>query len=1187
MTTTPPWAVVAPALMAGQIGSSTAEIRRCASQRAEDAYNARVPDAKEPLRRVVTSCSAALRLEAARDWLAGSGRPLLIVAPSRLTGDDLVRDVARSGVPTLGFHRTTLGLLASGLAEPMLARSGLAPLTDVGALALAARAISEAEAAGELGVLGPVAGKPGFVRAVASTLQELRSTEVTSARLRDLAGAGVDLSALSRRFDRAARDWGLADHAQRLRTAIRAIEDGVAASVSWLEMPQLWLDLSLRSPLSRRFFAAVAKPAPAVLVTVPHGDKETLLAVEKTLGVSARAVEPPAITTRLSRTQLSIFEQEAPDLPGRPVADDESFVFYSAAGEGQECVELVRRIRDLATRGVAFDEIGVAVRGGDGYLPLLEDAFKRAGIPAFFTHGLARPDPAGRAFLSLLACAADGLSASRFAEYLSLGQVPRLEEDATPPVRPVPWVEPSGEQLVLVSLVDQGERDADDRQVEPTFVPDAYQESGVEGAESDESEADEPVGSVGPDVHGGLPAPARWEHLLIDAAVVGGVDRWRRRLDGLERELGRRVEELGPEEINRRAALERELAQLRILRGFALPVIEQLAELPEEGTWRAWIDALERLAARVLRRPGTVLRLLAELRPMSDVDTVTIAEVQQVLREPLSFLRSEPPARRYGRVWVGTVSELPGRAFRVLMVPGLAEGGFPRRFYEDPLLLDRARERLDAGLARMTHKSQRERLLLRLAVGAATEQLVVSYPRVDTQRGRAQVPSFYALDLLRSAEGSLPELDTLVRRAAAASAADIGWPAPARARDAIDDAEYDLALLRPWLGAGGLGDGGDGRGQARFLLSENSHLHRSVHARARRWRRPWTWADGLVARDADEPIDGMTEQDREQARAALAVHRPTRRSYSPTALQHYSACPYRFLLQAIHRLRPREDRTGPEQLDPLTRGSLIHELQFDVFKRLRTANVLPVAESNLADALDLLDAVVDAGISRFAEDLAPAIDRVFESEMESIRNDLRGWLRQVAAEPGWVPQFAELSFGLPPSPDRDERSTKDPALILGRFLLRGAIDLVERSADERRWRVTDHKTGKARSNRRLVVAGGQVLQPVLYALAAEQVLGLDQDEHGRLEQGALFFCTQRGEYQRIDVPMSPEARTSAKEVFEQVDAALAGGFLPAAPDQGACRWCDYRPVCGPYEEIRLQRKSPEPLETLWQLRRLP
>ena len=69
--------------------------------------------------------------------------------------------------------------------------------------------------------------------------------------------------------------------------------------------------------------------------------------------------------------------------------------------------------------------MAVFLRTPQHYLGLLEHALARAGVPAYFDRGTRRPDPAGRAFLALLSCAIEGLSARRFDEYLSLGQVPR------------------------------------------------------------------------------------------------------------------------------------------------------------------------------------------------------------------------------------------------------------------------------------------------------------------------------------------------------------------------------------------------------------------------------------------------------------------------------------------------------------------------------------------------------------------------------------------------------------------------------------------------------------------------------------------------------------------------------------------------------------------------------------------
>ena len=72
----------------------------------------------------------------------------------------------------------------------------------------------------------------------------------------------------------------------------------------------------------------------------------------------------------------------------------------------------------------------------------------------------------------------------------------------------------------------------------------------------------------------------------------------------------------------------------------------------------------------------------------------------------------------------------------------------------------------------------------------------------------------------------------------------------------------------------------------------------------------------------------------------------------------------------------------------------------------------------------------------------------------------------------------------------------DPVEIEGGLRLRGAVDLVERHVHGG-LRVTDHKTGKARAKEGFVIGGGKFLQPVLYGLACEKLLG-ETVESGRL-----------------------------------------------------------------------------------------
>jgi RecB family exonuclease len=148
--------------------------------------------------------------------------------------------------------------------------------------------------------------------------------------------------------------------------------------------------------------------------------------------------------------------------------------------------------------------------------------------------------------------------------------------------------------------------------------------------------------------------------------------------------------------------------------------------------------------------------------------------------------------------------------------------------------------------------------------------------------------------------------------------------------------------------------------------------------------------------------------------------------------------------------------------------------------------------------------------------------------------------------------------------------------------LRGSIDLVERNPSGTA-RVTDHKTGKADASRGQLIAGGQSLQPLLYALAAEKLL----TGHAKVESGRLYFCTSAGGFAEHEVPLDERARVAASQIAGAIGEAVARPFLPAAPGQGQCELCDFRVVCGPYEERRAARKPQGNLAKLMALRELP
>jgi ATP-dependent helicase/DNAse subunit B len=362
------------------------------------------------------------------------------------------------------------------------------------------------------------------------------------------------------------------------------------------------------------------------------------------------------------------------------------------------------------------------------------------------------------------------------------------------------------------------------------------------------------------------------------------------------------------------------------------------------------------------------------------------------------------------------------------------------------------------------------------------------------------------------------------------------------------------------------------KGRARYLYELSPELNRSLTARWRRWQgRQWDPADGIV-RTTDA------------TRAALAAQRLGARPYSLTALQRYSVCPYQFLMAAVYRLAPLEVPAPLQRMDPLTRGDLFHQIQAAALRRLQADGLLPLSNEHLPAAQQRLSAAIREVSEREKDRLSPAIERVWQDEIASMTQDLRIWLEKLAEEGAdWTPERFEFAFGLPDMEGRDEHSTREPALIDGRFRLRGSIDMIERHRKTRFLRVTDHKTGKNRTKvGQTIVDGGRVLQPVVYGLALK---ALFPDES--VYSGRLFFCTAAGGFQPYEIPLMGDAPKRGIEVLEIVDRAIEHGTLAARPAKDMCEWCDFQSVCGRDEERRTRRKDAKLFADLDALRKMP
>jgi ATP-dependent helicase/nuclease subunit B len=309
---------------------------------------------------VVTSVSSRSRIDRARAWLEtrDDAEEVLILGANLGAANELARSLAKTKGAAFGWHRQTLAQLAANIASPVLTERGLASISHIGAEATVTRLLHRLRIERRLGRFQPIAHTPGFPRAIAAVLTELRFAQLSS---ETLATATPDVSLLLAAYEAELGELALADWPEILSLAAEGVLTHRLAG-----LPLLMLDVSIGSEAELAFLRTLAIRAPEILATVPSADKLTLARVRDDLHwqIDDLDLRPaPVPNHALRRLQRNLFEESTPLAAGNPTTSVEIF---SAPGEGRECVEIARRALALARERIRFDRMAVLLRSPEG-----------------------------------------------------------------------------------------------------------------------------------------------------------------------------------------------------------------------------------------------------------------------------------------------------------------------------------------------------------------------------------------------------------------------------------------------------------------------------------------------------------------------------------------------------------------------------------------------------------------------------------------------------------------------------------------------------------------------------------------------------------------------------------------------------------------------------------------------------
>lgn len=728
--------------------------------------------------------------------------------------------------------------------------------------------------------------------------------------------------------------------------------------------------------------------------------------------------------------------------------------------------------------------------------------------------------------------------------------------------------------------------------------------------------------------------PAEWDRITRLAGVIGGLgsgrtvqSEWLDRLRGFSDRLAYRIErhrpgfeEEGTRESKERMETDRAYAERLSALVATLDGIRARVMLSEQSNrWAEWISAVREGWHRLfgLTEEGdAIVEIEGLLDEMSRYDAIA-RDIRAPLPPPPVRRRmlsdalrgkSVPPRKdRELGVWIGDFTAVAYRRPAIVIITGLADSQFPRTEQPSALAVFDAQDVVfgflhplpgetaaAGGAISIDRAVAQDHLHYAMALCSARERIYLSYPRLETGKDTERLPSSVFIDTLSrlvepDRDGTGKAWDERALRRALSERGEWRFaraiPEPGDVTAWLNADEFDLAY------AGILGDtplGGrwverlssfSGRGRA-LLCSRQAGVGGRYDGSV--------WFPALAEQLA-RPVDAA-------------------RPVSPSRLETYATCPFRYFVQYVLGIGPLPEPTYEPTLDPLRFGRILHNLLAGFYRHLREIDALPFDRRAPQEYRGLFDEFA----ARRGDELALAIDLpapvVWQIEWKTVLE--RAWRAvhaSIADRDRWNPRYMELGLGVV---ERylEPGSSLEPIRIEieghGPVALHGIVDRVDVSRDGTSARIMDYKSGKRPrlSSKAGHTDAGRRVQVLVYAVGVEEWLRRRGEARGVAEVCYHYLRTEMPDNSRpgdrgspilsLDETVLPAALEELRHVLGVLLGGIRSGEFAPIPDSApnrrfsTCSTCDVSAACGSLSDlaVRWKRivadKRAEPLVTL-------
>ena len=373
--------------------------------------------------------------------------------------------------------------------------------------------------------------------------------------------------------------------------------------------------------------------------------------------------------------------------------------------------------------------------------------------------------------------------------------------------------------------------------------------------------------------------------------------------------------------------------------------------------------------------------------------------------------------------------------------------------------------------------------------------------------------------------------------------------------------DYDLHQLSQWRRLGNAID-------AHHLAQSEAVLTRALQMQRARNAKPLTRWDGDLT-SAISPSGRIGLSDRE--------------FFSPTRLQTWATCPFRYFLSNVLGIAAPEQPEEVATISALERGSLLHAILESFIRAAQEQGTISLPDQPWTDDhRHQLTKIAEEEFQQAGQRGVTGKPLLWELARDEMLSDLERFLKEDAKlrkKHGVSPHAVENAFGFSRNENQTPlESVEWSSAKTGTLRFRGFIDRIDLSPSGDTALVLDYKTGGTSSYANMnkdPVQRGKLLQLPVYGLAARQLLG-----DGVNIKVAYWFVTEKGNFKtRPPTPKTLEEMLDAfSAVVGTITDGIGAGLFPANPGKGGgnCRYCEFKNLCPTRRELHWQRKCNDP-----------